>query len=625
MNNLSKKRPLKPPAKTVIEESDSDQYQSDSSNDENESNDEDDDNNSDNRESGDDNESEEESLDESEDDNEDEIENNNNNNYSNEDSESDINYNRKDLIETTGRLQKTNKKFIIKDEDDQDEEIIAKSDTFKDLGLSDWICSSTSAMGFRRPTPIQSACIPAIMQGRDVMGCAETGSGKTAAFALPILNHLSMDPYGIFAVILTPTRELAIQISEQFGALGSPVGLRMCLIIGGVNMTNQSLALGRRPHIVIATPGRLRHHLEGPDPPNLSKAIYLVLDEADRLLSSGFGSELRAIISKMHKNRKTLLFSATLTESLSELEKMTLSNTLRFDLTLTQKIPSRLQQQYLFMPAQVKMCFLTAVLQGIIAAQNNDDDDNIGSGISQQLQSILGDGKISGKPQYKKKKSHGKKRHKNNDDDEFSIKTQMKSKSSMIIFLGTCRRCQEISEILLQLGFDCVALHSMMSQERRAASLGKFKSNVCRILVATDVASRGLDIPAVDLVINLDLPKIAADYVHRVGRTARAGRGGRSLSFITQYDVELIQSIETFVGSKMTLSEEVVDDDVVKFLNPVSKAMRIAQLKMMEMGFDEQAEKFTKRRRKQRKQLIRNNFRNSKNENNDVDNNNSEL
>ncbi len=141
--------------------------------------------------------------------------------------------------------------------------------SFKELGLCNWICNATAAMGYKRPTDIQSACIPAILTGRSVLGCAETGSGKTAAFALPILQQLSIDPYGIFAVILTPTRELAVQIYEQVAAFGSAIGVKQALIIGGVSMTEQSLALSNLPHIVISTPGRLRHHLESADPPNL--------------------------------------------------------------------------------------------------------------------------------------------------------------------------------------------------------------------------------------------------------------------------------------------------------------------------------------------------------------------
>ena len=460
---------------------------------------------------------------------------------------------------------------------------------FSGLGLCDWICKSAQAMGFKRPFDIQRVCIPAILAGHDVMGCAQTGSGKTAAFALPILQHLSQDPYGIFAIVLTPTRELAIQISEQFSALGAAMSVRTALVIGGQNMMEQGAALARRPHIVIATPGRLRHHLEGADPPNLSKALYIVLDEADRLLATGFSSELQVIISKMHPQRRTLLFSATLTSSLSELEKLAGDDTLKFDLTADQPVPEMLVQQYLFMPTQVKMCYLVAVLRSIIDKAEEDPEGN------EVSKSVLA---------LKEEKFKGKNKKSKSKSAKPSNQSKLLS-SSIMIFVGTCRRCQEIAEVLMELGIDCVALHSMMPQSRRISSLAKFKSHFSRIMVSTDVAGRGLDIPSVDLVINMDLPKIATDYVHRVGRTARAGRCGRALSMVTQYDVELVHAIEEFTKQKLEPSTEVSEDEVVSLLNPVSKATRVAQLKLLEAGFEEQAEVFTKRRRKQRRQHLR--------------------
>jgi ATP-dependent RNA helicase DDX49/DBP8 len=457
--------------------------------------------------------------------------------------------------------------------------------TFADLGLCDWIVQSTGAMGFRWPTEIQRVCIPAILGSRDVMGCAETGAGKTAAFALPILHHLSEDPYGIFAVVLTPTRELAIQIAEQFSALGAPMSVRTCLVIGGISMTEQSLQLAKRPHVVIATPGRLRHHLEegGGDPPNLSRSAYLVLDEADRLLSTGFSSELKVILSHMSsKKRRTLLFSATLTSSLSELETLAMKDTLRFDLTSEQRIPAQLVQQYVFIPAQVKLSFLAAVLQKILKKNLKKKGDNEDEG---------GEGGEESWTMMKKSTNKNKRKKNNHEPAEDDAAAAKNSSSSIIIFVGSCRRCQEVAEILNELGIDCVALHSMMTQLRRMAALGKFKSQVSRILIATDVASRGLDIPAVDVVINLDLPKVAIDYVHRIGRTARAGRVGRALSMVTQYDTQLVLSIEAFTGVKLELSDDVTETDAVPLLNVVAKAQRVSQMRLQQIGFDEKVEK----------------------------------
>mmetsp|Transcript_26660 Transcript_26660/g.39603 ORF Transcript_26660/g.39603 Transcript_26660/m.39603 type:complete len:514 (-) Transcript_26660:17-1558(-) len=486
--------------------------------------------------------------------------------------------------EVSKRLHDNNTPSIEKSDHELSTEIQSElsepANTFADLGLIEWVCNSCRAMGFKRPTPIQQACIKAILDGRNVMGCAETGSGKTAAFALPMLQHLSEDPYGVYGIILTPTRELAVQIEEQVTALGSPIGVRTCLVIGGMGLIDQSIALSRRPHIVIATPGRLRHHLESADPPDLSRSRYLVLDEADRLLSVGFESELRAVIQRMtHRRRQTLLFSATLTSSLEQLEQIASSNgTLRFDLTTNQVLPVSLTQQYLFVPSQVKICFLVAVIKRLYEQERE--------------QSSLDDDDISSKKLKKKVK-------KSSSSKEDAPASATPPSTSIIIFASSCKRCQLITEVLLQVGIDCVTMHSLLSQSRRAASLGKFKNQACRVLVATDIASRGLDIPQVNLVINLDMPKVATDYVHRVGRTARAGRAGRSLSIVSPQEVDLVHNIEEYTKIKMTLSEEVSNDDVIPFLNPIAKAMKLAELRMMEVGFEEKAELAQKRKRKQ--------------------------
>ena len=308
------------------------------------------------------------------------------------------------------------------------------------------------------------------------------------------------------------------------------------------------------------------------------------MDEADRLLMPGFESELRAILSSMTcPSRQTLLFSATMTSSLEKLEKLAVvNNTLRFDLTTEQVLPSSLLQQYLFVPSQVKLSFMVAVIKRLIAIQEEDGSDD-------ELQA----------PKKKRKK----------DDSEQNTADKAKSlhgfslKSSLIIFVSTCNRCQLVHEVLQQFGIDCVALHSLLSQNRRAASLGKFKNQLTKVLVATDVASRGLDIPDVDLVINLDIPKSPTEYVHRVGRTARAGRNGRSLSIITPQEVDLVHAIEDFTKQEMILSNEVQNKDIVTLLNPMAKAMKMAQLKMMEYGFDEKTEQAIKRKKRYKRKL----------------------
>ena len=344
-------------------------------------------------------------------------------------------------------------------------------------------------------------------------------------------------------------------------------------------MTIQALELSKRPHTVIATPGRLRAHLLSCTPPSLTKAKYLILDEADRLLASGFESELKSIIGAMPKERQTLVFSATLTSSLVTLETLTNEKTLKFDLTSEVVIPSQLKQQYLFIPAQVKLSYLVCLLQHYIkrAKEQNSSDE---------LQNI------------------GKRKRKSK-ENEISNEDSKSISFSIVIFVNTCKRCQEISETLLQLQVNNVCLHSVMTQSQRMNSLSKFRNQVSKILICTDVASRGLDIPNVDVVLNYDLPNVISDYIHRVGRTARAQKKGTSISFVTQYDVDMVHAIEEHIHSKLELCQEISEDHVVKVLNQVAKANRSAELKLLESGFEDKIETVLKRKKTQKKKLLR--------------------
>lgn len=386
----------------------------------------------------------------------------------------------------------------------------------------------------KRPTPVQYHCIPKILAGQDVMGLAETGSGKTAAFALPILNRLAENPFGVFALVVTPTRELAYQLAEQFRALGSGLGLRCAVIVGGMDMINQAQSLTQRPHVVITTPGRIKVLIEAnPDdiPAVFSNTKFLVLDEADRVLGVNFEEELRVIFQCLPKKRQTLLFTATMTSNLKTLLELSANKAYFYEPYDGFKTVESLKQQYVFIPKNVKDVYLLHIL---------------------------------------------------NKREEIGVR-------SAIIFVSTCRSCELLSLLLEQLDLQVAALHSFKSQSLRLSALHKFKSGQVPVLISTDVANRGLDIPTVDLVLNYDIPSYPEDYVHRVGRTARAGRGGLALSFITQNDVDLIHEIEEFTGKKMDKFEckekEVLDDNITR----VYKARRVATMKMMDDGFDERA------------------------------------
>ncbi|KAK9470216.1 ATP-dependent RNA helicase [Dipodascopsis tothii] len=386
--------------------------------------------------------------------------------------------------------------------------------TFEQLGVIEPLCEACRNLKFTSPTPIQQQSIPVALQGRDVIGLAQTGSGKTAAFALPILQALWEKPSSLFACVLAPTRELAYQISEQFDALGAMIGLRTAVIVGGMDMMAQSVALAKKPHVVVATPGRLMDHLEHTKGFSLRGLKYLVMDEADRLLDMDFGPIIDKLLQIIPRERRTLLFSATMTSKVEKLQRASLSNPVRVAVSSKYETVKTLLQSYLFFPFKYKDTYLV----------------------------------------YLVNESAGQ---------------------SAIIFARTCNDTERLALILRNLGFAAVPLHGQMTQSARLGALNKFKSGARSILVATDVAARGLDIPLVDCVINYDIPTDSKQYIHRVGRTARAGRAGKSLSLVTQYDLELFLRIEGVLGKK--LEEYPHDKEAVMLLaERVGEAQREA-------------------------------------------------
>ena len=238
--------------------------------------------------------------------------------------------------------------------------------TFDAIGLESWLVKACTGMGLTRPTDVQWHCVPEVLAGRDVMASAETGSGKTAAFALPILQMLASDPYGIFALVLTPTRELAFQIEEQFAALGSSISLRQSIVVGGLDMMKQATALCTRPHVVVATPGRLADHITSSHgvAAALKRTKFLVLDEADRLFEATFEKELAVILRALPQERRTLLFSATMTQSIQELQALgALKNCFQFEAHNPKTTVRTIQELYCHVPALVKDCYLTHIVR----------------------------------------------------------------------------------------------------------------------------------------------------------------------------------------------------------------------------------------------------------------------
>jgi ATP-dependent RNA helicase DDX49/DBP8 len=399
------------------------------------------------------------------------------------------------------------------------------------LGIDDWLVRSCAAVGIHNPTPIQSLSIPAILKTKkNICGRAQTGSGKTAAFALPMLHKLAKDPYGVFAIILTPARELAMQIADQLNVFGASCALEVCTAIGGLDFVQQGIEIEARPHFIVATPGRLADIVRSRNGIPTTELAYLVFDEADRLLSPEFAEDINTIMESLQSsNYQTLLFSATLDSEISlsrdlfpfmpqDFEFMSVSES-------STTTVDDVTQRYVFMPLTVKDSCLVRILKH--------------------------------EEQYAKKET------------------------SIIVFVSTKKTCEIISALLTELEVENVALHSGISQARRLASLGKFKSRLVRIMVATDVASRGLDIPSVDLVVNYDLPYTPKDYVHRIGRTGRAGKIGDSITLVSQFDIEGLLEIEKLTGKKMT-ELQLKDDHIAELMKKVNPAKRIAQIRLEE-------------------------------------------
>lgn len=403
-----------------------------------------------------------------------------------------------------------------------DDEILTET-SFESLGVCKPLIEACNHLGWTAATRIQEKVLPDALNGRDVIGLAETGSGKTGAFCIPILQALLENPIrgAVFAVILAPTRELAFQIHSNVEGLGHAMGATSVCIVGGVPMTQQSIALGRNPHVIVATPGRLLDHLTNTKGFNLRKLQYLVLDEADRMLSLDFEHELNELLQVIpDENRKTLLFSATMTSKVQKLQRACLKDPIKVEVSTKFQTPKKLIQSYLFVPAKYKDCYLTYLI------------------------------------------------------NEYAGQ-------SILVFGATCNNVQRLALMMRNLGFPAICLHGQMSQPKRLGALYKFTSGDRSILICTDVAARGLDIPSVDLVINFDLPGHGKDYIHRVGRTARAGRSGKAIAMVTQYDVEVYQRLEGLLGKR--LPEYKLDEETVLILlERVNEAQRLATRELKE-------------------------------------------
>jgi ATP-dependent RNA helicase RhlE len=366
---------------------------------------------------------------------------------------------------------------------------------FKTLGIAEPLLRALAAENYLQPTPIQAQAIPLILAGRDVLGIAQTGTGKTAAFGLPLLQRLAearvtAAPHSPRALILAPTRELAIQIDESLRAYGRNLKLRHAVILGGVNQNRQVQALRHGVDVLVATPGRLLDLIQQKHV-RLGSVTALVIDEADRMFDMGFIRDVRRIVSHLPRQRQSMLFSATMPAEVAHLVTEILRDPVRVDISPPKMTADGIDQRVYFVAAQEKRILLNELL------------------LDQTMKRV-------------------------------------------IVFTRTKHGANKVAEHLEKAGHAAEAIHGNKSQNARQRALEAFRTGRARILVATDIAARGIDIDDVTHVVNFELPDVAESYVHRIGRTARAGNGGIAIAFCDPSERDSLRSIERLVKQPLT-------------------------------------------------------------------------
>lgn len=370
--------------------------------------------------------------------------------------------------------------------------------TFKELKIIEPILKALEEEGYTTPTPIQQQAIPVLIEGRDVQGCAQTGTGKTAAFSIPIIQRLYRNTKNgrnkeIKALVLTPTRELAIQIDESFATYGRYADVKHCVIFGGVGQKPQTDALRAGIDVLIATPGRLLD-LINQGFINLKTIEFFVLDEADRMLDMGFIHDIKRILPMLPKDRQTLFFSATMPKEIATLAASMLISPKKIEVTPVSSTVDMIDQSIYYVEKKEKTALLIDLL----------------------------------------------------DDSE---------KESILVFSRTKHGADKIAKQLCKSGITSEAIHGNKSQNARQRALTNFKERTTRVLIATDIAARGIDIDNLSHVVNFDLPEVPETYVHRIGRTGRAGMSGVALSFCDPEELQLLKDIEKLIGKRINVVE----------------------------------------------------------------------
>src|SRR3989338_4367175 len=359
---------------------------------------------------------------------------------------------------------------------------------FSELGIGQNFLDVLEANHFTTPTPIQHQVIPAALQGKDVVGIAQTGTGKTLAFGIPMIQRLALNKGQ--GLVLLPTRELALQVDHVFQQVGKSLGLRTAVIMGGASAHQQMQSMGKRPHVIIATPGRLVDFLEQKKM-SLNQIRVVVLDEADRMLDIRFMPQIRKIMDTVPRERQTMLFSATMPPAIAQIAAKYMSLPLRIEVAPAGTSAANVEQEMFIVDKSAKIRLLEKLLK--------------------------------------------------------------ESPGSILVFSRTKYGAKRIAAAVNRMGHTAAELHSNRSLSQRKAALDGFKSGKYRVLVATDIAARGIDVTGISLVINYDLPDNSEDYVHRIGRTGRAGRLGKAISFATPDERANIREIERLIRKTLPI------------------------------------------------------------------------
>ena len=368
---------------------------------------------------------------------------------------------------------------------------------FQDLNLDPSIMQAIKDQEYEKPTPIQEKAIPALLNGKDLLGCAQTGTGKTAAFAIPILQMLLKEGNrkeghnSIRTLVLAPTRELAIQIGQSFETYAQHIQIQTGIIFGGVTPKRHIKVLKREPTILVATPGRLLDLIRQ-GYVNLNNVDMFVLDEADRMLDLGMIKDVKEIISKLPKKRQNMLFSATMPKEISKFVDSILINPEKIKIKTSSEDENKIEQQVYFVEPPDKTSLLLHLLK------------------EQSYESVL-------------------------------------------VFTRTKRRADKVSKALNKENIRSKAIHGDKNQSERLKALGRFKNKEIRVLVATDIAARGIDIDQLSHVVNIDMPNISETYIHRIGRTGRAGMNGTAISFCTKEEIPFLEEIEKRQGEAVSV------------------------------------------------------------------------